>query len=198
MQKQRSTPNLLRKAATGIDGLDKITHGGLPHGRPTLVCSTAGCGKTLLALEFLVRGARDFGEPGVFMAFEETAEDLAANAASIGFDLDAMVARGQLLIDIDHVPVDRTDVEEAGEYNLDGLFIRLAVRNSFTKRRAWRSRLAIASLPSRRTNCAARSTFSRCRPRPSIAPYAGKAPSRSNRRKRWWKRSESRAGDWRT
>src|SRR5436305_1226471 len=81
----------LPKAATGIAGLDEITGGGLPRGRPTLVCGSAGCGKTLLALEFLVRGATAFGEPGVFMAFEETAEELTQNVRSLGFDLEGLV-----------------------------------------------------------------------------------------------------------
>ena len=116
-------PKSMEKAPTGIAGFDEITLGGLPRGRPTLVCGAAGCGKTLLATEFLVRGALQFGEPGVFMAFEETAEDLAANVASLGFDLEEMVAKRQLFID--HVNVERSEIEETGEYNLDGLFIRL-------------------------------------------------------------------------
>lgn len=113
----------LPKAPTGIAGLDEITEGGLPRGRPTLICGSAGCGKTLLATEFLIRGALEHGEPGVLMAFEETAEDLAANVASLGFDLDEMVARKQIVVD--HVHVERSEIEETGEYNLDGLFIRL-------------------------------------------------------------------------
>ncbi len=113
----------LPKAPTGIDGLDEITEGGLPQGRPTLVCGSAGCGKTLLATEFLVRGIREFGEPGVFMTFEETAPDLAANVASLGFDLPALQAAGQLRID--HVHVDAAEIAETGEYDLEGLFIRL-------------------------------------------------------------------------
>jgi len=113
----------LPKAPTGIEGLDEITEGGLPLGRPTLVCGSAGCGKTLLAMEFLVRGVQDFHEPGVFMAFEETAEELAANVASLGFDLPALQA--QKLLKVDHVHVDRSEIEETGEYDLEGLFIRL-------------------------------------------------------------------------
>lgn len=113
----------LPKAPTGITGLDEITKGGLPRGRPTLICGGAGCGKTLLATEFLIRGALEFGEPGVLMAFEETAEDLAANVASLGFDLDDLVAKGKIFVD--HVHVERSEIEETGEYNLDGLFIRL-------------------------------------------------------------------------
>ena len=113
----------LKKVLTGIDGFDEITEGGLPAGRPTLVCGGAGCGKTLFALEFLVRGATRFGEPGVFIAFEETAEELAANVASLGFDLDRLVAEGKLLID--YVYLERSEIEEAGEFDLDGLFVRL-------------------------------------------------------------------------
>ncbi|GAA3945530.1 circadian clock protein KaiC [Hymenobacter algoricola] len=113
----------LPKAPTGISGLDEITEGGLPLGRPTLVCGSAGCGKTLMAMEFLVRGATEFGEAGVFMAFEETAEELTANVASLGFDLPALQAAGKLRVD--HVHVDRSEIEETGEYDLEGLFIRL-------------------------------------------------------------------------
>ncbi len=118
-----SVANCLKKAPTGIDGFDEITEGGLPAGRPTLVCGGAGCGKTLFALEFLVRGATRFGEPGVFIAFEETAEELSANVASLGFDLDRLVAEGKLLID--YVHLERGEIEEAGEFDLEGLFIRL-------------------------------------------------------------------------
>ncbi|MBN1362631.1 MAG: circadian clock protein KaiC [Sedimentisphaerales bacterium] len=113
----------LEKCPTGITGLDEITFGGLPRGRATLVTGSAGSGKTLLAMEFIVRGIRDFGEPGVFMAFEETAEELAANVASLGFDLDELIRRKQLAID--YVRLERSEIEETGEYSLDGLFIRL-------------------------------------------------------------------------
>ena len=113
----------LPKAPTGIAGLDEITNGGLPRGRPTLVCGTAGCGKTLLAMEFLVRGATEFGEPGVFVAFEETADELTQNVRSLGFHLDELVNRKQLVVD--HVRVERSEIEETGEYDLEGLFIRL-------------------------------------------------------------------------
>lgn len=116
-------PPALPKVATGIDGFDAITFGGLPKGRPSLVCGAAGCGKTLFATTFLVNGATRFGEPGVFMSFEERAEDLVANVASLGYDLDALVAQGQLAID--HVRVERSEIEETGEYDLEGLFIRL-------------------------------------------------------------------------
>ena len=113
----------LPKASTGIDGLYEITAAGLPLGRPTLICSSAGCGKTLLGVEFLVRGIQNFNEPGVLMAFEETGEELAANVASLGFDLKDLQQRQ--LLRLDHVHVDRSEIAETGEYDLDGLFIRL-------------------------------------------------------------------------
>jgi circadian clock protein KaiC len=113
----------LPKVRTGIDGLDEITGGGLPKGRPTLVCGGPGCGKTLLATEFLVRGATQFGENGVFISFEETGEELAQNVRSLGFDLDALVQDKKLAID--HVRVERGEIEETGEYDLEGLFVRL-------------------------------------------------------------------------
>jgi len=113
----------LAKAPTGIPGLDEITNGGLPRGRPTLVCGGAGCGKTLLALEFLVRGALEYEEPGVFLSFEETTEELVTNARSLGFDLQRLSARRRLLLD--YVRLERTELTEAGEYDLEGLFIRL-------------------------------------------------------------------------
>lgn len=113
----------LEKAPTGIHGFDEITYGGLPKGRPSIVCGSAGCGKTLFSMQFLVRGAMDYDEPGVFVAFEETAEDLKKNVASLGFDLDDLVARKKMAID--HVRIDRNEIEENGEYDLEGLFIRL-------------------------------------------------------------------------
>ncbi len=113
----------LPKAPTGISGFDDVTLGGLPVGRPSLVCGAAGCGKTLFAVTFLVNGATRFDEPGVFMSFEERAEDLAANVASLGYDLDGLVAGGMLAID--HVRVERSEIEESGEYDLEGLFVRL-------------------------------------------------------------------------
>jgi circadian clock protein KaiC len=112
------------KAATGIDGLDEITSGGLPAGRPTLICGTAGCGKTLLSLEFLVRGATEFGEPGVFVAFEETSRELKKNARSLGFDLGQLEREGKLYVD--YVYVERSEIEATGEYDLEGLFLRIA------------------------------------------------------------------------
>lgn len=119
----RLTDNALPKSVTGIDGFDEITGGGLPTGRPTLVCGSAGCGKTLFAMQFLVRGGIRNNEPGVFMAFEETAEDLAKNVASLGFDLKSLIARKKLAVD--YVRIDRSEIEETGEYDLDGLFVRL-------------------------------------------------------------------------
>ena len=113
----------LPKAPTGIQGLDEITGGGLPKGRPTLVCGSAGCGKTLLAMEFVVRGATEFNEPGVFMAFEETISDLTQNVASLGFDLKDLSARKKIVLDF--VYIERSEIEETGEYDLEGLFIRL-------------------------------------------------------------------------
>jgi circadian clock protein KaiC len=112
------------KAPTGINGLDEITDGGLPAGRPTLVCGNAGCGKTLLATEFLVKGATRFNEPGVLITFEETSAELADNVASLGFDLDTLTRRRRLFID--HVQVERSEIEDTGDFDLDGLFVRLA------------------------------------------------------------------------
>jgi circadian clock protein KaiC len=113
----------LPKSATGIRGLDEITDGGLPRGRPTLVCGAAGCGKTLFAMEFLVRGARQFGEPGVFMSFEETDKEVTSNVASLGFDLAGLVRRRKLVLE--HVYIERSEIQETGEYDLEGLFVRL-------------------------------------------------------------------------
>jgi circadian clock protein KaiC len=121
--KSTSPATLLPKCSTGIQGLDEITGGGLPRGRPTLVCGGAGCGKTLLAAEFLVRGATQFDEPGVFMAFEETEKELKANVASLGFDLAGLVQRKKIVID--YVHIERHEAQESGEYDLEGLFVRL-------------------------------------------------------------------------
>ncbi|MGE5249404.1 MAG: circadian clock protein KaiC [Bacteroidota bacterium] len=122
-QAHRRLP-LLRKSPTGIAGLDEITGGGLPTGRPTLVCGAAGCGKTLFAIEFLVHGAVDYGEPGVFVAFEENARELAENVASLGFDIEGLIREKKLFIE--YVRIERSEIEEAGEYDLEALFIRLA------------------------------------------------------------------------
>ncbi len=121
--KSTSPAARLPKCLTGIQGLDEITRGGLPRGRPTLVCGGAGCGKTLLAAEFLVRGAVQFGEPGVFMSFEETEAELKGNVALLGFDLASLVRRKKMLLD--HVYIERSEITETGEYDLEGLFVRL-------------------------------------------------------------------------
>jgi circadian clock protein KaiC len=124
----------LAKVPTGIPGLDEITGGGLPKGRPTLVCGAAGSGKTVLATEFLVRGATQFGEPGVFMTFEENLEDLTADVASLGFDLPGLIAQKKIVVD--YVHLDRHEIEETGEYDLEGLFVRLdyAIKSIRAKR----------------------------------------------------------------
>ncbi|MGH9736288.1 MAG: circadian clock protein KaiC [Candidatus Acidiferrales bacterium] len=113
----------ISKVRTGIKGLDEITGGGLPKGRPTLVCGGAGSGKTMLAMEFLVRGALEYGEPGVFMAFEETAEDLSQNVASLGFDLPSLIGKKKL--SVDYIHIDPSEIQETGDYDLEGLFVRL-------------------------------------------------------------------------
>jgi circadian clock protein KaiC len=113
----------LAKVPSGIKGLDVITGGGLPKGRPTLVSGGPGCGKTLFAMEFIFRGITDFNEPGVFVAFEEKIDDLKKNSQSLGFDLDDLVGQKKLVLD--HIFIDRTEIEETGEYDLEGLFIRL-------------------------------------------------------------------------
>jgi circadian clock protein KaiC len=113
----------LAKTPTGIAGFDEITFGGLPAGRPSLVCGEAGCGKTLFAIEFIVKGAVEYNEPGVFVTFEEKAEELTANVASLGFDLQQLIKKNQLKID--YVHIDRSEIEETGEYDLNGLFVRL-------------------------------------------------------------------------
>jgi circadian clock protein KaiC len=116
-------PAALAKTPTGIGGLDELTGGGLPRGRSTLVCGPAGCGKTLLAMEFLVRGITEFDEPGVFLAFEETMDDLRSNVASLGFDLARLEDDGHLILD--HVTLVRADMQETGDWDLEGLFLRL-------------------------------------------------------------------------
>ena len=125
MAKQPALPHPfhLQKCPTGITGLDELTQGGLPRGRPALVTGSAGSGKTLLAMEFLVKGATLYDEPGVFMAFEETSEDLTKNVASLGFDLDGLTKKKKLAID--YVYIERSEIEETGEYDLEGLFVRL-------------------------------------------------------------------------
>jgi circadian clock protein KaiC len=113
----------LEKCPTGIAGLDEITEGGLPRGRPTLISGAAGSGKTLLGMEFLIRGITEYGEPGVFMAFEENAEELATNVASLGMDVKKYIRDKKMAID--YVYIERAEIEETGEYDLEGLFVRL-------------------------------------------------------------------------
>jgi len=126
--------NVLAKTPTNIQGLDEITGGGLPAGRPTLVCGGAGCGKTLLAMEFLVRGATEYNEPGVFISFEETEKELTANVASLGFDLTDLVKRKKIWLE--QIRVERGETSQSGDYNLEGLFIRihLAIESIHAKR----------------------------------------------------------------
>src|ERR1700740_1547649 len=114
----------LPKSKTGIPGLDDITTGGIPQGRPTLICGGAGCGKTLLSMQFLVNGINQFDEPGVFMSFEEKTNDLTMNVQSLGFELESL--QKQKKIRLDYVRIERQEIEETGEYDLEGLFIRLA------------------------------------------------------------------------
>ena len=120
---QKTSNNNLPKSLTGILGFDEITLGGLPAGRPTLICGGAGCGKTLFGLEFIVRGATQFDEPGVFMSFEETTEELTANVVSLGFDLNDLTKKKKIVLE--HVHIERSEIEETGEYDLEALFIRL-------------------------------------------------------------------------
>ncbi len=123
LEKRGGVPKVFAKCPTGVHGLDEITLGGLPRGRPTLICGSAGCGKTLLGMEFLIRGATEFNEPGVCVSFEETAEELASNVASLGFDVRALVAQKKLAID--HIYFEPDEVQESGEYDLEALFIRI-------------------------------------------------------------------------
>ena len=113
----------LSKTPTGIDGLDEITAGGFPTGRPTLICGSAGCGKTLMAIQFVNKGITDYGEPAVFMTFEEPLDELAKNVTSLGINLKELIEKKMLRVD--HVKIDKTEIEETGEFDLEGLFIRL-------------------------------------------------------------------------
>src|SRR5690242_658798 len=123
VKKENLSLNGISKCPTGILGLDEVTFGGLPRGRATLICGSAGCGKTLLGIEFLARGAMQYDEPGVCVSFEETADELARNVASLGFDVNELISRKKLAID--HVQIERSLVEETGEYDLEALFVRL-------------------------------------------------------------------------
>jgi len=122
-RKNRKRLPVLEKVPTGITGFDEITFGGLPRGRPTLICGGPGSGKTLFGMEFLVRGATEYNEPGVFISFEETIEEMTKNVASLGFDLQHLVAAKKLFLD--YVHIERSEIEETGEYDLEGLFIRI-------------------------------------------------------------------------
>lgn len=115
--------HLFAKTPSGVEGLDEITGGGFPKGRPTLICGSAGCGKTVFAIQFLIKGITEYNEPGVFMSFEESAKDLTENVQSFGIDLQKLIAQKKLKID--HVRVERSEIQETGEYDLEGLFIRL-------------------------------------------------------------------------
>ncbi|MES2515201.1 MAG: circadian clock protein KaiC [Bacteroidota bacterium] len=125
MEKVKSSKSkfIFPKTPTGVEGLDEITEGGFPKGRPTLICGGAGCGKTLLSMQFLIKGITEFNENGVFMSFEEPTKDLTLNVKSLGFDLDKFKADKKLVID--HVRIERSEIDETGEYDLEGLFIRL-------------------------------------------------------------------------
>nr|WP_271253705.1 ATPase domain-containing protein [Pseudanabaena sp. Chao 1811] len=114
----------LAKCLTGIQGLDEITDGGLPQGRPTLICGSAGCGKTLFGVEFLVRGATLYGENGVLITFEETATEITKNVSSLGWNLNQLISDGKILID--HIYIEPSEIEETGEYDLEALFLRLS------------------------------------------------------------------------
>ncbi len=133
-RKIQSKPITLPKSPTGIQGLDEITGGGLPKGRPTLVCGGAGCGKTLFAMEFIVRGATLYNEPGVFISFEETEKELIANVSSLGFKLDRLVANKKIWLE--HIHIARSEIEQPEEYDLRGLFVRIhqAIENVKAKR----------------------------------------------------------------
>src|SRR5258707_141336 len=120
---KRDKPEVFPKSQTGVDGLDEITGGGFPKGRPTLICGSAGCGKTLMGIQFLVKGITEFGEPGVFMSFEETSKDLTQNVRSLGFDLDKLISQKKLRID--HIQIEKSEIEESGDYDLARVFIRL-------------------------------------------------------------------------
>ena len=121
--KSKSQKFTFPKTPTGVEGLDEITEGGFPKGRPTLICGGPGCGKTLLSMQFLIKGTVEFNEPGVFMSFEEPLKDISLNVRSLGFDVEKLKADKKLIVD--YVRVERSEIDEAGEYDLEGLFIRL-------------------------------------------------------------------------
>src|SRR3984885_8997994 len=119
-QSDKEKPRQLEKALTGIAGFDQVTNGGLPKGRPTIVCGGPGCGKTMFAMEFLVRGATEFNEPGVLMTFEETGDEMTKNVASLGFDLKALAARKKIMLD--YVKIEPAEIQETGAYDLEAVF----------------------------------------------------------------------------
>ncbi|MGZ7070753.1 MAG: ATPase domain-containing protein, partial [Methanobacterium sp.] len=121
-RRKLNNKNVFDKSFTGIDGLDDVTGGGLPRGRPTLICGAAGCGKTIFAMEFIIHGA-EMGEPGLFVSFEERTEDLKKNFISINRDLNDLIDEN--MISLDYVRIEPSEIEETGEYDLEGLFIRL-------------------------------------------------------------------------
>lgn len=121
--KKRTNANQIKKSLTGVQGLDEVTQGGLPRGRATLICGNAGNGKTLLAVEFVVRGATQFNEAGVIVTFDESTKEMVENVASLGFDLNQLIRQKKLLIE--HIQIDPHDFAEAGVYDLEGLFIRI-------------------------------------------------------------------------
>ena len=129
-----SSPQGISKSPTGIGGFDDLTLGGVPTGRPTLVCGSAGCGKTLFASTFLIHGARDFDEPGVFVTFEERPGDIVDNVASLGFALNKLVDDQKIAFE--YIALDRSELEEAGDYDLEGLFLRLEAAIDFGRRQA--------------------------------------------------------------
>ena len=120
---EKEKPHQLEKSLTGITGFDQVTNGGLPKGRPTIVCGGPGCGKTMFAMEFLVRGATQFNEPGVLITFEETGDEMTKNVSSLGFDLKTLAARKKLVMD--YVKIEPAEIQETGSYDLEGLFVRL-------------------------------------------------------------------------
>ena len=121
---KKTTASLkLKKSLTGINGFDEITEGGLPKNRPTIICGNTGCGKTVMSMEFLVKGATKYNEPGVFMSFEETDEELASNMESLHFNLGSLIKQKKIYIE--YLEVDKTQIIEAGRYDLEGLFVRL-------------------------------------------------------------------------
>jgi circadian clock protein KaiC len=121
VEQPKGETELLQKASTGIHGLDEVTFGGLPQGRPTLVVGAAGSGKTLLGMTFLVAGATQYREPGVLVTFEETPPELEKNFATLGVDLADVQAKKKIAVD--HVYIERREIEETGEYDLEGLFV---------------------------------------------------------------------------